>query len=203
MTDGAQVEIVFALGTEVIENRLWFWNDTPPFDLAALQGLSDGVYAWHTSRLLPYLSSDLQLAAVEAKRWDVSPPVDITVSGPPINGGVVEQSHSANVAAVVPFKWPINAPRLKKNKNYVPGLPLSAVNLNTITPAYQSILFEAYVALIDDTRLFAPIRTWNWVAASAFSNNAARTEQLQYNVQGVPAGGVLVLGQRRKRLSIS
>jgi hypothetical protein len=200
VVDGAQVEIVYTLDGQVIENRLWFWTENPPITQVELDGLAAGVYAWHTTNILPFLSGDLVLAAVEAKVWDVSPPVLISVAGPSINGGVGEQSHSANVAAVVRFRWPVNFARLKQNKNYVPGLPLSAIDLNTITPTYKSILFEAYAGLVDATRLFSPFFYWWWVCASAYHGGAPRTEQLTGLAQGPRLDGQILVGQRRKRL---
>jgi len=203
ITAGAQVEIVFVIGGEIVENRLWFTFDTPPINQAALDGLAGGVAAWHVSNVLPLLSVDIQLAAVEAKEWENDPPALISVVAPLVNGGNASPSHSANVAIVVPFRWPLNRPKLRRNKNYVSGVPTSEVDLNTPSFALRDGLFEAYAALIDAARLFEPHQTWRWVVASAFSGGSARSAQLVAECIGPPPNRAYKLGQRRKRLAAS
>lgn len=201
--NGAQVELIFILDSQVISNRLWFWTAGDPPASAELVGLADGVYTWYTSTILPSLSDQLQLATVVAKDWSTpTTPFEVTTF-PPINGGVAEQSHSANVAVVVGFKWPIQYGRLKRNKNYVPGVPLSQVDLNTPTAAIQDVLFEGYAALIDAARLFAPSDYWYWVVASAWDNGAVRSEQFFGECTGPLPRPKIILGQRRKRLPLS
>lgn len=201
--DGAQVEVVYVLDGQVMENRFWFWTDTPPIDHTALQGLADGVYGWHTAKILPFLSSALQLAAVEAKDWSADPPPDVAVAGPPINGGADADCHSANVAAFVKFRWPNQLRHLRRNGNFVPGVPKSAVELNTPTPEFKDAIWSGYVDLIDDTRLFTPVHFWWWVVTSAFTNGVPRSEQVFGQCIGPPPRQLIRLGQRRKRLPIS
>jgi len=200
LTGGAQIEIVFTLDGQIIQNRLWFWNADRVPDSADLLGLADGVYDWHTSLILPSLSDQLQLATVVARDWSVPlGPFEVT-TGPPINGGVSEESHSANVAVVVPFRWPLQFGRLKKNKNYVPGVPLSQIDLNTPTSSINSVLFEGYAALIDAARVFAPSDFWYWVVTSAIADNTPRDEQEFGLSIGPEPGKPFILGQRRRRL---
>src|SRR5437667_10778751 len=182
---------------EPVENRLWFYFDNTPFDLTALQGLADGVYAWHTANILPFLSVDLQLAAVEAKDWTTNPPSIIAVAGPPVNGGVTETSHSANVAAFVGFRWPLQLARLRRNGNFVPGVPVGAVALNTRTAALRSALFEGYAALIDAARLFNPVLTWRWSVTSHTVASVPRAQQLVGECLGASRAGQMTHGRRR------
>jgi len=203
LIDGAQVQLVFILDGEIVSNRLWFWTDLPPFGTTELVGLADGVYDWYTSTILPSLSQDLLLATVVATDWNTEGNVGEITTRPPIIGGVAEGSHSANVALSVGFRWPINDNRHKRNKNYVPGIPLSEINLNTPTATIQNALFEGYAALIDAARVFPPSDYWYWVVTSAFVDNAPRTEQ-HFNVSiGPTERASIIIGQRRKRLPIS
>lgn len=203
LTDGAQVEIIYTLGGEIVENRLWFWTDLPPITSTELQGLADGVYDWHVANIMPFLSQDLSLATVAATDWTSSGGVFAFSTGPVVIGGVAEQSHSANVALSVGFRWPLNRPRLKRNKNYVPGIPIGSVDLNTPTAALQDAMFEGYAALIDAARLFAPGFYWRWVVTSAIENGVPRSEQRFGECIGPLDRGRIILGQRRKRLPIS
>lgn len=201
LTDGAQVEVVSVLGGIVVTNRLWFTTDDPPITQTSLDGLAVGVYSWYILRVLPFLSVDLQLAAIVAKDWTSDPPPFISVAGPPINGGDTDEAHSANVAVVAPFRWPLNFSKLKRNKNYVPGIPKSAVDVNTVTETFSGNIFEGYAALIDAARLFSPLLTWRWRVTSAWEGNVLRSTQFVRDSIGPPPGQRLKIGQRRKRLS--
>ncbi len=196
---GAQVELLYILGGVVIENRLWFVYDNPPYGSTELQGLSDGVYAWHAGEVMPYLSHELQLAAVVATNWTTNPTPFFTISGPPINGGSTDKSYSANVAVLVPFRWPLGY-RERRNANYVPGIPDSAVTLNTVDLTFSDHLFDAYVNLIDEARRFYPIENWRWVNTSAWDAGVLRSTQLWGDVEGPSFVRPFKLGQRRRRL---
>lgn len=200
MTDGAQVQLLYSLGGKIVSNRLWFFTDVGPIDSVALQGLVDGVFDWHTTYILPSLSQDLLLGTVIGETWDATPPALTALNITGATGGVTEESYSANVAAVVRFRWPINHNRLKQNKHYIPGLPDSAVTLNTVDPAFQDVLWNAYVVLIDAVRLFTPGFFWWWHVNSAFSGGAPRSEQFSRQCIGPVAANKIILGQRRKRV---
>jgi hypothetical protein len=197
--NGVQVELVCSLGGGVAVNRLWFTYDNPPFDALALQGLVEGVTTWHLSMILPALSQDLVLQLVRGSSWDDPFPTLTYTVFPTAAGGSLSGSHSANVAVVVPFIWPFDY-RLKRNKNYVPGIPVDQVALNTVQPGLQNALFEGYAALVDAARLFDPVRNWRWVAASAYAGGAVRAVQFTATIQGPPLDTPFRLGQRRRRL---
>jgi len=202
LPDGVQVEIVYALGGEIVENRLWFWTDFPPYDFAAVQGLADGVLSWHTTYILPYLSSDITLVDVEAKSWEADPPSIVAVAPANIAGGFAGESQSANVAASVAFKWTNDRMRRRKNKNFVPGIPEAEITLNDLSPFMQDILYEGYAALIDAARTWYPFDFWWWVVTSAWLDGALRSEQLFRKAQGPVTRDRIRIGQRRKRLPV-
>jgi len=202
LTNGAQVELVFVLAGQVVSNRLWFWTDGDPPASAELLGLADGVYSWYTDNILPSLSNELLLQTVVAKDWSTSTtPFEVTTL-PPITGGAIESCYSANVALSVGFRWPVQFARLKKNKNYVTGIPLSAIDLNTPTDAIRDVLFEGYAALVDAARFFVPGFYWFWVVTSAWEDNTLRSEQLFKKCLGPVARLEIHTGQRRKRLPV-
>jgi hypothetical protein len=201
-TGGAQVEIIFLLDNEVIENRLWFYNEVMIPGVPELTALAQGVYNWHTVRILPSLSADLTLQIVVATDWSTQFPLTQGFGVPSTIGGVASESSSANVAVVVPFKWPLNRSRLKRNKNYVPGVPEAEISLNTPSAGIRDVLWDAYVALIDECRTWYPDQTWDWVAVSAVSAGAPRSEAVFGPIIGPAAKEQIVLGQRRKRLPV-
>lgn len=201
--NGAQAELIFTLGGEVVENRLWFTFDNPPITTPDFQGLADGVFAWHAANILPFLSSDLQLLFVQVKDWAEEPPLFAAVSSaaPVLGGG--SPSHSANVACFVGFRWPGQYASERRNGNFVPGVPTDQVLLNTPTDAFRNAMYEGYSSLIDETRLFTPVFNWRWVVASAIDNGSARAEQLVGEAEGPFPRRFIRLGQRRKRLPLS
>jgi len=201
--DGAQVEILYSLGGETVENRLWFWTDFPPIDAVAMQGLVDGVFDWHTANILPYLSSDLLLGFVLGREWATSGATPYFSTGNNVLGGSASPSHSANVALSVRFRWPFQYQRRKQNKHYVPGIPIDQVDLNTPSAFIQDAMFEGYAALIDAARLFAPGFFWRWVVTSAYSSGSPRSEQSFGECIGPVRRDQIILGQRRKRLPVS
>ena len=196
---GAQVQLIHQLDTEIISNRLWFTFDTGPFTLSDLQGCSDGVASWWVDMVLPFLSDSLVTATVLADDWTDSPPPNSAATTVNQFGGVAAESSTANVAVVVPFNWPTGI-RLKKNKNYVPGVPEQEIALNTPSAGIRDALYEAYSALIDRARLFSPLLHWRWVGASAWVDGNLRSEQLYYEIQGPRLDRQFKVGQRRRRL---
>jgi len=201
LSAGAQVELVHQLDTQIISNRLWFTFDNPPYLLADLQGLADGVADWWEEEILPSLSDQLITAATIAKDWTTDPPLFDAVHVINTAGGVASESLSANCAVVVPFRWPLGI-RLKQNKHYVAGIPEAEVTLNTPSATIRDVLFEGYTSLIDRTRLFTPVFNWRWVATSQWLNGSTRFVQLAYDVQGTRLDRAFVLGQRRRRLPL-
>jgi len=202
VADGVQAELGFRLDGKVVSNRLWFIKDNPPIVMSDLDGLVAGLISWHTTNILPSLSSDIIFRGARATRWNSVPGDISSITLVTIAGGTAIQSHSANVAVVVPFRWPLALGREKKNKNYIAGVPLSEVNLNTVSDSFTDVLFEAYAALVDECRLFSPLFNWRWMVASAFDAGVARSTQLIGECTGPSFTRPYLLGQRRKRLPV-
>ncbi len=201
--DSAQAEILYELGGVVVENRLWFHLDTSPIGSGELQALADGLSSWWALHVMPLLSQDLVMLSVSASDWSVvggGVAVGATVG---VAGGVASEALSANVALPVLFRWPLSMGRLKKNKNYIPGVPESVVSLNTVDLGWAGQLWDAYVALIDDAPFFNPSNRWRWAVASAWDGGALRTEQLFGLCIGPTRFETWRLGQRRTRLPVS
>lgn len=196
----AQSELIYWLAGNVVSNRLWFLIDSPPATQGDLDALTTGLLAFWAAQVMPVLSSQLELARVRSRDWSADPPPLLSIVDTSVFGGNVSPSYSANVAVVVPFRWPLNSARLKRNKHYVPGIPDDAVELNSVQLAFAEALFDAYVLLIDDAPFFNPSNRWRWSVASAFSGGDQRDEQYLQHCIGPPQPETFVLGQRRKRL---
>jgi hypothetical protein len=200
LLDGAQAEIVYEFNrSKIMSNRLWFIFDNPPITQVALDGLAAGLNGWFNTKVLPHLSSEITYAATKAYDWTADPPPFISGAGLSALGGSASPTHSANVAVRVNLRWP-TAMRQRMNCNFVPGVPQSGVNLNTLESTFANNIWSAYADLIDDTRLFSPILNWRWVVTSQFDAGAARTSQLWGECIGPVRPERLKLGQRRTRL---
>lgn len=197
LADGAQVEIRFLFDGLVVEDRLWFVSRQPPVDDAQLGNLALGVFAWHSSQVMPLLSSDLTLRDVQATGWD-SPGGSILVTlNPSVSGGNVSGSQSANVSYRVRFKGTNDTPRLY-NANFVPGIPRDGVIQNTMDTSFVNALFEAYASLIDLAAVFGPFPAWRWVITSQIVDKAPRSEQLASRTDFVQTPSRYVSPRRRR-----
>jgi len=197
LADGAQVELIYSLDTEIVENRLWFLTRQPPLDTTQLQNLADGVTTWWTSWLQPLLSSDLILELVRATDWQ-SPPGGATgFTVPAIVGSVSETAQSASVAIHIAFRAPFGW-RFRHNGNFVPGIPNGEIDGNVYSDAIRSGLFEAYAALIDAAPSFGPFPAFRWVGVSEQLDGVLRSEGLPYRVDGPYFPSPYVSPQRRR-----
>lgn len=198
LTDGAQVQIVFTLGGQVVSNRLWFVARQPPIDDTTLGALAQGVYDWHTSQVLPNLSSALQLAAVEAFEWNASPSPRIAVVNTVANGGASADTHSANIADRVWFYSSFNQGRIR-NSHFIPGIPKDVVDTNRVLTPFRTAIFNAYVNLIDLASGFGSFPAWRWVCASSWNAGNLRSSLLARRTDFIVFKRPFV-AQRRKRL---
>src|SRR4029450_1145641 len=176
--DSAQAEVLYLLDGQVIENRLWFHIDFPPFGLTELQALADGLQGWWAANIMPYLSEDILLIYVTAKDWTTAGGTVAVSTGSTVFGGIASPTCSANVALSVRFKWPTFRAKQRKNKHFLPGIPNSVVDLNTPDLTWAESVWDSYVALQDDAPFFNPDNRWRWAVASAWSGGSLRTEQL-------------------------
>lgn len=195
--DGAQVELLFHLFGEVVENRLWFLNRTPPNSSINLLALAEGVRDWHTTHVLPLLSNELELFAVLATDWSVPAGGVQSASLSPTPGGYTSLSYSASVAVRVVFR--LSSDKRYTNANFVPGIPLNEVDGNVINPSYAAALRFAYADLIDLAPVFGPFPAWRWVGTSAWLGNTLRTE-MDWGRVDFPYVRSPWVSPRRKRL---
>lgn len=198
LANGAQVEVICTLLGQVVESRLWFITRFDPVDPTLLLALAEGVSAWYRSQVLPVLSDELQVISVRATDWTADPAPSSAVDNTIESGGVAGGSHSANVAVRVTFKGD-NTQTFPNNSNFVPGIPLSAVDGNYYNSTIRDALFEAYVALIDLTFHFEATHNWRWVITSRVADRVYRVEQAYARTDFIYLSSP-VISPRRHRL---
>jgi hypothetical protein len=153
-----------------------------------------GVGAWARDNLMQWLSQDIRL--LEVRTYDATVPYPgpqvITFVG--ADGGVNDGSHSANVAVRIDFQT-FSPPGLWLNWNFIPGIPKSAVNLNTIDPLFIRHVQDAYITLLDVFSLFA----YRWEATRAVINGTPLATRDHFRIDH-PRVRRQVVSQRRSRL---
>lgn len=177
LTDGAQAEIRYNFGLGILETRLWFISRQPPVDLTQLQNLADGLAGYCSTDIISLLSSDIEFRNVRTRRWAVAGDIAAISSTFNVAGGISSPALSANVAARIIFKG-TQPPRNFKNYNFVPGIPSSKVNLNTLDVTWAEQLRSAYVLIIDNAAAWGPFPAWRWVCTSQADGNVPRSVQL-------------------------
>lgn len=197
--DGYEVQLVSTFGGEIVENTLWFYDLAGGADSTKLQELADGVANWYVDTVLPYLSDQLTFSSAEVHDWGVETRPVVAVSNPNLPGGDTSKPYSANVSIRVPFEWPLNV-RLRKNSNFLPGIPDSALLINDVDPTFAAAMFDAYVALIDAAPAFSPDNAWIWVVTSRRIANAPREEMVFRECIGPTDANTYRVSTRRKRL---
>lgn len=178
LTDGAQVIIPYVFSDATPASvRLWFIRRSGSVSPANLLDLANGVQSWHNAEVLPYLSSDIVQQIVTATDWTSSgnTPVFSTSSGS--FGGNTSSSESAIVATLVRFQS-VQPPRNFYNWNFLPGVPSSELDLNTLRGTFRNHIRNAYIDLIDLAPLFGTFPAWRWVCTSQAENGSPRSDQL-------------------------
>jgi hypothetical protein len=190
-----QVELRYHLANRLLTNRLWFVVVAGDPTSADLVAISSGVANWATNRLLPLLSQDIHLISVRAYDATVAYPGPFVATSVGLDGGMIDDSHSANVCIKMEFQTQ-NPPSLWLNWNFIGGVPKSKVNLNTIDPSYAEDLRGAYIFLLDVFSLFV----YRWEATVAVRDGVTLSTRDHFRVDH-PRIRRTSVSQRRTRLT--
>jgi len=130
-----------------IQNTLYFEKDTG-YILADLLDLAALVRSWWFAEVMPLLSSDYIFREITAQDISVEAgEIAFNTAETGTAGGVVSEAMPGNVAIAVSFRTGL-AGRSYRGRNYVGGLPNTAVAGNTITDTFRTAIGAAYEALL-------------------------------------------------------
>ena len=191
---GVQAEFRYRLATRVLTNRLWFVVVAGDPTTADLTAIGAGLATWVSGNLLPLLSRDIHLMSVRTYDATVSYPGPFVATIVGTDGGIADDSHSANTAIKMSL-FTSNPPGLWLNWNFLGGIPKSKVSLNTIDPTYAHDLREAYLVLLDVFSLFV----YRWEATRAVVDGVPLTTREHFRVDNARIRSPFV-SQRRTRL---
>lgn len=194
LANGIQAELVFRLGGKIVSNRLWFVVVAGGPTTADLIAVGAGVGAWARDNLVPWLSQDIRLLEVRTYDATVAYPGPQVITFVGADGGATEGSYSANVAIKVEFQTE-TPPALWLNWNFVCGIPLSGVLLNTIDTTFKHHIQDAYITLLDVFSLFV----YRWEATTAVVDGVPLSTRNHYRIDH-PRIRRTAVSQRRSRL---
>jgi len=142
-----QAELRQRLGGVDLMNVLYF-KMPAPIAVGPMITLGGALADWWENSFSAQLSSNLNL--VEVYLTDLTSqtgPTASVVTGLPHQGNVVQESMSGNVAACISFKTGSRG-RSFQGRNYIAGLPITAVLLNIIDASVLLALQAAYEELL-------------------------------------------------------
>ena len=195
LAQGVQAEFRYHLDNRILTNRLWFVVVAGDPTAADLTAIGDGLKTWWIARLQPLLSQDIELTSIRCYDATIPYPGTHSITLVVMNGGRAEGSYSANVAIKLSFQTE-QPPGHWLNWNFIGGIPLSAVTLNTIDPAYASALEDAFDFLLDVFSLFV----YRWEATKAVEDNVPLSTRDHHRIDHIKARSPFV-SQRRTRLT--
>lgn len=145
--DTAKVAIEFLQGAQRIINTLYF-HKTGGWDATALDVLAEDVAGWVTGSLLPLLISAFEFWSVTATDQGVEDGEQgIYTPAAPVDGGVTSSVNPNHTAVAVTFRT-IRTGRSYRGRNYVAGLPGSALLDEVhVSSAFASNIAAAYAEL--------------------------------------------------------
>lgn len=185
----AGLQLRGVVDSQLTINDLYFFSSGAITPLS-LQTLVDGVQDWFATVLTPLLSDDWSSTGVHGV--DLGSATGAAADASAINpGGVSGEANPNNVAMVVSFRTAQRG-RSGHGRNFVPGIPGSAVTLNTLDPAFISDVLAAYAQLIGAGTF---VTGWQWVVLSRQTEG-----ELRANGVGIPITSVRSVTQNVKSM---
>jgi hypothetical protein len=172
VSNTAQVELLYTLGGEGIENTLYF-EFPATITLADLTELKGALSTWWTDEMQEHFALSLGLHAIRLTDLTspTSPGVELPVS--PVKTGLVNADPLPNnVAPCISFRTALRG-RSFRGRNYLSGLPDTVQSGNTIQDGVLGGLQVAYNELLD----LAAAVGCTWVVVSRYSGIHAVTKK--------------------------
>lgn len=192
----AQVNLVYSLFGQEVENTLYFQYPSLPTD-SDLAALANDINTWAADNLLPQLSNDIALVRVVATDLTSESGGQQTFTNTtPVAGGKSNQSLPGNCAFCVSFRSGFRG-RSFRGRNYVAGLAEQDIVDNDVSSALAGVIVAAYEELLGLFEGGVP----DWVIASRFHDGAPRDTGLTTPVSAVVATDFHIDSQRRRLTS--
>ena len=165
----AQISIQGRVDGQLTVNNRYFEISGGGIVVANLQVIVNEVHNWAITSLAPQLSEDWTYERTEGRDLSV---VDgpVAAASFPTPGGVSGEAAPNNVAACVSLRTGM-AGRSGRGRNYLPGIPNSAITLNTLDSTFMSNIITINLDMIGAGTFSAG---WQWVVLSRYNAGVLR-----------------------------
>lgn len=163
--DTAEAVLSFSDAGELAQNTLYF-TQAGGWTAGSLLTLCNDLDTWYEGSVLPLLSSSLALIAIVCTDIETQFGAQAGISSTAVGGVGTEQAPNA-IAACVGFRTGIRG-RSFRGRNYVPGIPNAAININILDPTFMIDIVTGYEAILPGGGVFAggvPL----WTVVSRYS----------------------------------
>jgi len=195
----AQVELIYNLDGQIIENRV-FLRGSEQWTLASLAEIGPAAVDSWTTNLAPLLSDQLQLVLIRSTDMEVQDGAGVEYEPPTIPTGVeTGGSFPNNVTLTTKFSSGLTG-RTHRGRVYTPGIPRSAVTtsaVNEVTEVLAGDFSSSWGNFFDDF-IAAVGNATNHVIVSYCFNKTWRTVAELTNVIGYSTN--VTLDSQRRRL---
>lgn len=189
----AQVEAVWSVDGQIVENVLHFDNAAP--DLSNLTDLADAVNTAIRTSILPLIHSGISLLRVIGTLLDVLDGFQfISTASLPAPGTNSGSAMPNNVAACISLKSTSRG-RSARGRSYIPGIPHEAlIAPSEINATYAAALVTAWTEVLGA----GADAGWSPVVASRFTGGAARTTGVTFPIVTIAMFDNILDSQRRR-----
>lgn len=167
----ASVRLVGRIDGQTTNNTLYFASENPPITLDQLQALADAIGNWYTTTVLTFLSNSYTFEIAYARDLTTQAGFQTYNNVGGGGGGIGGAFAPNNVAPVVTFRSAI-AGRSGRGRNYVPAVPMTAIDGNRLESFWMTDIQAAYASILPDGSLKP--EGWTWVVVSRYEGGAPR-----------------------------
>jgi hypothetical protein len=188
-----EVEVIFEMQDQVVENTLYYANETP--SLENVTSLLEEINTAIQDQLIPLLSSAITLVRLVATLISVVDGFVVTnTTGMPVSGGGSDDALPSNVALCISKRTALRG-RSARGRNYIAGIPLDARETqDTLTSAFTSGVVSAFETILGA----GADGGWVPVVVSRFHSGAPRTTGVTNPITNVIVTDNIMDSQRRR-----
>lgn len=193
LPSGIKIELKYRKNNAPVVNIIW-GTTSLEIDTDLLVAIGEAVVAWWNTTRKDQVVSSMALEEVVVTDWSTESGLQhVEVVSPPAAGTNAGTDLPSNVAFVVTFYTGYSG-RSNRGRNYLCGLPESAVSANQITTTYLAAMISDQLQLRDDLSILGVYQ----VVASFYHDNAPRVTGVSRIVTDM--GGDNVVDTQRRRI---
>lgn len=189
-----QVEVIFELDGQVVENTMYFENVDSSTDAGGITALLNVIRDIVETELLPLLNSTIALVRLVGTLLDAIDSIGITVNvSPPVTGGVGGGAAPSNVSYTISFLTALRG-RSFRGRNYIAGISGGDLTGNVVSPTLRTGLLAYYTAI----RAAVSEEGWTMVVVSRIADGTPRVTGVTTPINAFTTYDRIVDSQRRR-----